>query len=79
MVWFDRPWFGESPADIHNFVNSAFNFKLNYQVLNNLAPKAFEFPEIFSKPASSNPLLLTDVSELRRELLKTGKGQPHRF
>jgi hypothetical protein len=81
VVWFHRPWFGESPADIHNFFNSAFNFKLNYQVLNRLAPKAFEFAEIFLKPASSNPLLLwtTDVSELRWELLKIGKEQPHRF
>ncbi len=25
----DRFWFGESPADIHNFFNSAFNFILN--------------------------------------------------
>jgi hypothetical protein len=65
VVWFDRPWFRESPADIHNFFNSAFNFKLNYQVLNRLAPKAFEFAEIFSKPASSNPLLLLDNRCLR--------------
>jgi hypothetical protein len=60
VVWFYRPWFGESPAYIHNFFNSAFNFKLNYQVLNRLAPKAFECAEILLKPASSNPLLLLD-------------------
>jgi hypothetical protein len=47
VVWFDRPWFGESPADILNFFNSGFHFKLNDQVLNRLAPKAFEFAEIF--------------------------------
>jgi hypothetical protein len=65
VVWFDRPWFGESRADIHNFFNSAFNFKLNYQVLNHLVSKASEFAEIFSKPASSNPLLLLDNRCLR--------------
>jgi hypothetical protein len=65
VVWFNRLWFGESPADIHNFFNSAFNFKLNYQVLNRLAPKGFEFAEIFSKPTSSNPLLLLDNRCLR--------------
>jgi hypothetical protein len=65
VVWFDRPWFGESPADIHNFLNSAFNFKLNYQVLNRSAPKASEFAEILSKLASSNPLLLLDNRCLR--------------
>ncbi len=65
MVWFDRHWFGESPADIHNFFNSAFSLKLNYQVLKCLAPKAFEFAEIFSKPASSNLKLLLDNRCLR--------------
>jgi hypothetical protein len=24
MVWFDRPWLGESPADINNFFNRPF-------------------------------------------------------
>jgi hypothetical protein len=38
---------------------------MNHQVLNRLAPKAFEFSEIFSKPASSNPLLLLDNRCLR--------------
>jgi hypothetical protein len=42
----DRPWFGESPADILNLFNSAFNFILN----NCLAPSAFEFAESFPKP-----------------------------
>jgi hypothetical protein len=65
VVWFDRPWFGESPADIHNFFNSAFSFKLNYKVINRLAPKAFEFAEILSKLAGSNPLLLWDNRCLR--------------
>jgi hypothetical protein len=26
MAWFDRSWLGGSPADNHNFFNSAFNF-----------------------------------------------------
>ncbi len=25
VIWFDRPWLGESPADIHNFFNCPFN------------------------------------------------------
>jgi hypothetical protein len=29
MAWFDRSWLEESPADIHNFFNSAFNFILS--------------------------------------------------
>jgi hypothetical protein len=29
VVRFDRPWSGESPADIHNFLNCPFNFILN--------------------------------------------------
>ncbi len=28
VVWFDRPWLGESPADIHNLFNCPFNFIL---------------------------------------------------
>ncbi len=28
-VWFDRPWLGESSADIHNFLNCPLNFTLN--------------------------------------------------
>jgi hypothetical protein len=81
VVWFDRPWFGESLADILNFFNSAFHFKLNDQVLNRLAPKAFEFAEIFQNRRVQIlcSYWTTDVSELHRELLKTGKGQPHRF
>ncbi len=30
VVWIDRPCLGENPADIHNFFNSAYNFRLNY-------------------------------------------------
>jgi hypothetical protein len=29
MAWFDRSWLAESPADIHNFFNSASNFILS--------------------------------------------------
>jgi hypothetical protein len=50
VVWFDRPWLGESPADIDDFNNSAFNFILNEYVLSCSAPKAFKFAESFSKP-----------------------------
>jgi hypothetical protein len=28
VVWFDRPWLGESPADIRNFLNCPFNLIL---------------------------------------------------
>jgi hypothetical protein len=33
VVWFDRPWLGESPADIHNFYKCPFNLILNYSCL----------------------------------------------
>jgi hypothetical protein len=26
VVWFDRPWLGESPGDIHNLLNCPFNY-----------------------------------------------------
>jgi hypothetical protein len=60
VVWFDRPWLGESPADFHNFYISPFNFILNSLMLSRIARKAFEFAKSFLKPTSSNPLLLLD-------------------
>jgi hypothetical protein len=45
VVWFDRSWLGERLADIHNFLNSAFNFYIygdsKHQKLLNLL-KAFQ-------------------------------------
>jgi hypothetical protein len=43
VVWSDKPWLGERPADIHIFFNNAFNLIL-------LAPTAFEFAKNFSNP-----------------------------
>ncbi len=47
MVWFDNPGLGKCPVDIHNFLNSAFNFRFNLEILSRLTPKILNLLKAF--------------------------------
>ncbi len=49
VVRFNRSWFGENLAVIHNFYNCPFNIFSMWEVLSRLKPKAFELSESFWK------------------------------
>jgi hypothetical protein len=77
VIWFDRPRFGESPADIHHFLNCPFNFKLNYKFLAVQCKKLWNLRKAFENRRVKIlcSYSITDFSELRQELLKAGQSQ----